>query len=104
MSEKIDSSLTGNSTSAATDQITEPASVTDSSKSSKKQVGNYTVHPLQDKAIRYVSFMNEGTSKQQTAAEILKEAIARHLAYMQKQGIEYPPKMLGEMTRLGLVK
>lgn len=90
--------------SAADSAATENASSGDSSKSAKKLLSTYTLHPLQDKGIKYVSFMLSDTAKPVTAAEFVKEAIARHLAFVQKQGIEYPPKMLADMTRLHLIK
>lgn len=74
------------------------------SKKSKKQSATYTLHPLQDKAIRYQSFMLADTSKPQSGIQIVQDAIARHLGIMQKHGDEFPPKMLAELTRLGLIK
>jgi hypothetical protein len=105
MSDKTNAAdQSGESTSAVASPPVENASSAESSKSTKKPSGTFTLHPLQDKAIRYLSFMLSDTSKPQTAAQIVQEAIARHLTTMQKQGNEYPPKMLAELTRLGLIK
>lgn len=95
---------TAESPTAADSAATQPAALADSSKTTKKQSATYTLHPLQDKAIRYQSFMLADTSKPQPAIQIVQDAIARHLSIMQKQGNEFPPKMLAELTRLGLIK
>jgi hypothetical protein len=62
------------------------------------------VNPLQYRAIRFVSFMLEDTKHEITPENFLKEAIAQRLAYYQtKRGIEFPNKMLAELTKLGLI-
>ncbi|WP_223654426.1 hypothetical protein [Hymenobacter psoromatis] len=63
-----------------------------------------TVNPVQYRAVRFVSFMLEDSKHEITPADFLKEAIARHLAlYQTKRGIEFPSKMLTELTRLSLI-
>lgn len=69
----------------------------------KKAVIPLALHPAQDKALKYASFMFSDTPKEQTAAEILQEAISRHLGYMQKKGLEFPPGMLADLTKLKLI-
>ena len=94
----------GESTLAASTFATDKAATSESKQPTKKNTATFTLHPLQDKAIRYLSFMLADTSKPQTATQIVQEAIARYLTTMQKQGNEYPPKMLAELQRLGLIK
>ena len=63
------------------------------------------VNPLQYRAVRYVSFMLEDTKHEVTPENFLKEAIARHLAFYQtKRGIDFPNKMLAELTKLDLIR
>jgi hypothetical protein len=63
-----------------------------------------TVHPVQYRAVRFVSFMLEDTKHEITPENFLKEAIARHLAFYQtKRGVEFPTKMLAELTKLDLI-
>ncbi|RZK44066.1 MAG: hypothetical protein EOO61_04470 [Hymenobacter sp.] len=63
------------------------------------------VNPVQYRAVRFVSFMLEDTKHEVTPENFLKEAIARHLAFYQtKRGIEFPNKMLTELTRLDLIR
>lgn len=63
-----------------------------------------TVNPVQYRAVRYVSFMLEDSKHEITPTDFLKDALARHLAlYQAKRGIEFPSKMLAELTRLGLI-
>lgn len=80
------------------------ATSADSSKSAKKPAPTYTLHPLQEKAIRYQSYMLGDSGKPQTVAQIIQEAVARQLNIMQKQGEEFPPKMLADLQRLNLIK
>ena len=95
---------TDESTTPVASSPSENDASADSSKSAKKSQTTYSLHPLQNKAIQYQSFMLSFTAKPQTALQIVQEAVARHLSTMQKQGNEYPPKMLAELTRLGLIK
>ena len=92
------------STTAVDSAANENASPADSSKSVKKLVPSYTLHSVTQSAIRYLAFMLSESGKPQTANQIVQEAVARHLTYMAKQGNEYPPKMLADLTRLGLIK
>ncbi|RZK42372.1 MAG: hypothetical protein EOO61_05435 [Hymenobacter sp.] len=69
----------------------------------KKVATPLVLHPAQDKALKYASFMFSDTPKEQTAAEILQEAVSRHLGYMQKKGLEFPPGMLADLIKLKLI-
>lgn len=63
-----------------------------------------TVNSVQYRAVRYVSFMLEDSKHEITPTDFLKDAIARHLVlYQAKRGIEFPSKMLAELTKLGLI-
>ncbi|MGI4744273.1 MAG: hypothetical protein ACRYG7_54685 [Janthinobacterium lividum] len=63
-----------------------------------------TINPIQYRAVRFVSFMLEDTKHEITPESFLKEAIARHLVlYQTKRGIEFPNKMLAELTKLDLI-
>lgn len=92
------------SSTAADSAATEIITSADSSKSVKKPAPTYTLHPVSQSAIRYLTFMLTESGKPQTANQIVQEAVARHLTHMAKQGNEYPPKMLADLTRLGLIK
>ncbi|RZK39736.1 MAG: hypothetical protein EOO61_06985 [Hymenobacter sp.] len=79
-------------------------STTVSGKATKKKTAiPLVLHPAQEKAIKYASFMFSDTPKEQTAAEILQDALARHLGFMQKKGLEFPPGMLADLTKLNLI-
>ena len=92
------------STTAADSAAAQNATSADSSKSVKKPAPTYALHPLQEKAIRYQSYMLGDSGKPQSVAQIIQEAVARQLNIMQKQGEEFPPKMLADLTRLNLIK
>jgi hypothetical protein len=82
---------------------TEDTSIPDIKKKGKTGTAQ-TVHPVQYRAIRYVSFMLEDTKHDVTPENFLKDAIARHLAFYQaKRGIEFPNKMLTELIKLDLI-
>lgn len=56
------------------------------------------VNATQHRAIRFISFMLEEGRHEITPADFLEEALSRHFMYYQsKRGIEFPPKMLGEL-------
>ena len=60
------------------------------------------VNATQHRAVRFVSFMLEDGKYEITPAEFLAEALARHFTFYQsKRGIEFPPKMLAELTAVG---
>jgi hypothetical protein len=62
------------------------------------------INPVQYRAVRFVSFMLEDTKHEITPSDFVKEAVARHLAlYQTKRGIEFPNKMLAELTKLDLI-
>lgn len=83
--------------------ISEETSTPDVKKKAKTN-STQTVNPLQYRAVRFVSFMLEDTKHEVTPEDFLKDALARHLAlYQTKRGIEFPNKMLAELTKLGLI-
>lgn len=58
------------------------------------------IHPAQYRAVRFVSFMLEESKHEISPADFLRDAVARHLAlYQAKRGIEFPAKMLAELTK-----
>lgn len=62
------------------------------------------VNPVQYRAVRFISFMLEDTKHDITPTDFIKDAIARHIAlYQAKRGIEFPSKMLAELTKLDLI-
>ena len=62
------------------------------------------IHPVQYRAIRFVSFMLEEGKHEISPGEFIQEALARHLdLYQIKRGIEFPAKMLAELIKLGLI-
>lgn len=82
---------------------TEDTSSPDRKKKGKTSTAQ-TVDPVQYRAVRYVSFMLEDTKHEVTPENFLREAIARHLAlYQTKRGIEFPGRMLAELTKLDLI-
>ena len=86
----------------AADNSEEPSNP--SAKKKVKTNPDQTVNPLQYRAVRFVSFMLEDTKHEVTPEDFLKDALARHLAlYQTKRGIEFPNKMLSELTKLGLI-
>lgn len=90
--------------SSAIDPDTTESTAEESPKRGPKKKQPITIHPALEKAIRYTTFMLTEEGKPQTAAEFIQEAIGRQLTYSQKHGVEFPPKMLAELTRLGLLK
>ncbi|RFP64405.1 hypothetical protein D0N36_14555 [Hymenobacter lapidiphilus] len=61
-------------------------------------------NPVQFRAVRFVSFMLEDTKHEISTTDFIKDAVARHLAFYQtKRGIEFPNKMLAELSELDLI-
>lgn len=77
----------------------------DSAKKKSKSGTSTLINPAQYQAIRLVSFMTEDTKHEITPTDFITEALARHLAYYQsKRIIEFPPKMLLDLTSLSQTK
>ncbi len=81
-----------------------PENLTDPSAADAKKKGKTTtqqiIHPVQYRAVRFVSFMLEESKHEISPADFLRDAVARHLAlYQAKRGIEFPAKMLAELTK-----
>ena len=69
-----------------------------------KTTSQQNLHPVQYRAVRYVSFMLEDSKHEVTPTDFIKEAVARHLAFYQtKRNIEFPNKMLAELSKLELI-
>ena len=85
---------------------TAPATETqnDGAKKKAKSSSQQTLHPVQYRAVRYVSFMLEDSKHEISPTDFIKEAVARHLVFYQtKRGIEFPNKMLAELSKLELI-
>lgn len=61
------------------------------------------LHPLQEKALLYASFMSKFSGTEQTVDELIQESIGRQLIYLQKHGLEFPPRMLADLTEASLL-
>lgn len=97
-SDTPESPTTGSTSPDATTPSTPEASP------KKKTAYQYPIHPAQYRAVRMASFLLEDTKHEITPPDFLREAIARHLDYYQtKRNVEFPPKMLEELTRLHLI-
>lgn len=70
------------------------------------------LHPLQERAIRFIAFAQDDVPQDQTVgqygtqftSQFLTEAVARHLNRAQRQGAELPPKLLAQLIELQLLK
>lgn len=59
---------------------------------------------MQYRAVRFVSFMLEDSKYEISPKDFIKEAVARHLSFYQtKRGIEFPNKVLAELSKLELI-
>ena len=70
------------------------------------------LHPIQEKAIRFIALTQDHIPQDQTMAQystqfttqFLTEAVAYHLSRVQRHGEEFPPKLLAKLTELQLLK